>query len=307
MLSVLLAQQLAVLFLIMGCGFVLVKTGLVQSRESRTRPVITLYLIMPCVSLNAFQIDYSDQIRDGLILAFLAGAAIHAVLFALVGLLGRVFRLEAVEKASLIYSNAGNLIIPLVTSVLGPQQVIYASGFLCVQTVFLWTHGQSLMRGTASISWKKLLCNINLLASLAGILLFVTGIHLPLVLEDTLSTLASTIGPVSMLVVGMLLADVSWSQVLARKRIYGIVFLKMIVIPGTVLLLLRAAAPFVPVAGASDILFISLMAVITPSATTITQMAQIYDRGASYASSINVLTTLVCIATMPLMAFFYML
>ena len=78
-------------------------------------------------------------------------------------------------------------------------------------------------------------------------------------------------------------------------------------IPGTVLLLLRAAAPFVPVAGASDILFISLMAVITPSATTITQMAQIYDRGASYASSINVLTTLVCIATMPLMAFFYML
>ena len=49
------------------------------------------------------------------------------------------------------------------------------------------------------------------------------------------------------------------------------------------------------------------LAVITPSATTITQMAQLYDNHAPYASAINVLTTLVCILTMPLMVALYTL
>ena len=54
------------------------------------------------------------------------------------------------------------------------------------------------------------------------------------------------------------------------------------------------------------ILLISLMAVITPSATTIVQLAQLYDREPVYASTINVMTTLVSIVTMPLMVMFYL-
>lgn len=38
-----------------------------------------------------------------------------------------------------------------------------------------------------------------------------------------------------------------------------------------------------------------------PTATTITQMAQLYDNEPGYASSLNVLTTLGSIVTMPLM------
>ena len=80
MISILLARQLAVLFLIMGCGFLLVKLHLVRSEESRTLSVITLYLIMPCVIINAFQIDYSREIRDGFLLALLAAVLIHVIL-----------------------------------------------------------------------------------------------------------------------------------------------------------------------------------------------------------------------------------
>ena len=48
-------------------------------------------------------------------------------------LLGHALHLDAVEKASMIYSNAGNLIIPIVTAVLGKEWVIYSSAFLSVQ------------------------------------------------------------------------------------------------------------------------------------------------------------------------------
>ena len=54
------------------------------------------------------------------------------------------------------------------------------------------------------------------------------------------------------------------------------------------------------------ILLISLMAVITPSATTVVQLAQLYDQDPVYASTINVMTTLVSIITMPLMVMLYL-
>lgn len=68
------------------------------------------------------------------------------------GILRKLLKMDEVETASLIYSNAGNLILPLVTSILGEEWVIYASGFLCVQTIIVWTHGQSLMQGQRQVT-----------------------------------------------------------------------------------------------------------------------------------------------------------
>ncbi len=54
------------------------------------------------------------------------------------------------------------------------------------------------------------------------------------------------------------------------------------------------------------ILLISFLATITPSATTVTQMAVLYDNNGTYASAINALTTVVCIVTMPVMILLYL-
>ena len=77
MVTLLLTEQLTVLFLMMGCGFVLVKTKIVKSRDSKTLSLISVYLIMPCVIINAFQIDYSKEIQDGFLLALFAAVILH--------------------------------------------------------------------------------------------------------------------------------------------------------------------------------------------------------------------------------------
>ncbi len=307
MIAWLLLQQILVLFLMMGAGFLLVRLGLLEASASRPLSVITLYLVVPCVIINAFQIDYTDEIRDGFLAAVLAAVLIHVVLFVLCAVFGRILNLNAVEKASLIYSNAGNLIIPLVVAVLGREWVIYASAFLCVQLLILWTHGLSLMQGRLEINWRKLLTNINLIAIVVGLALFLARIQLPAVLTDTLSGIGGMIGPISMIMMGMLLAEVKWREVFSGTRIYVISLLKMIVFPGVVLIGLRLLAKLLPVADSQTIFLISLLAVITPSATTITQMALLYDRDAAYASAINVMTTVVCIVTMPLLVMLYMM
>ena len=53
--------------------------------------------------------------------------------------------------------------------------------FLSVQMILMWTHGQSLMEAKAGVNWKKILCNINLIAIILGIVLFFTQIRLPVI------------------------------------------------------------------------------------------------------------------------------
>ena len=164
MITLQLLQQIIVFFLMMSCGFTVVKCGLIDAKSSRTLSVICIYIIMPCVMINAFQIEYSRSIRNGFLLAVAAAILIHIFLLVFVQIIGKPLKLSVVEKESIIYSNSGNLVIPLVTVVLGEKWVIYASAFLSVQMILMWTHGQSLMEAKAGINWKKILCNINLIA-----------------------------------------------------------------------------------------------------------------------------------------------
>ncbi len=305
MIALALTKQILVFFLIMGCGFGIVKVGLLKSEDSKILSVLTVYLISPCVMIKAFQIDYTEEIKDGFLLAVIAALIIHGILFLLSFLLNHFIRFRPVEKASIIYSNAGNLIIPLISAVLGDEWVIYASAFICVQNLCVWTHGQSLMRGVRHVHIRRMLLNVNLISIFIGMFLFFFRIELPEIMMTTVSNIASVIGPISMIMLGMILASVKWKEVFTGWRIYLIVFLKMLLFPGVVLLFLKYSGLQSYHPDGQTILLISLLAVITPSATTITQMAVLYDQEKTYASAINTLTTIICIATMPLMITLY--
>lgn len=84
MISLLLLRQIAELFIIIILmGFLLVKTGLLKAEDSKSLSVVTLYIIMPCVIINSFQVEYTNNIKHGLILAFIAAIFIHVVLILL--------------------------------------------------------------------------------------------------------------------------------------------------------------------------------------------------------------------------------
>ena len=63
--SILLMQQIAQLFIVLLMGYVVVKVGLLKASDSKVLSVVFVYLVMPCVVLNAFQIDDTPQIRAG--------------------------------------------------------------------------------------------------------------------------------------------------------------------------------------------------------------------------------------------------
>ena len=304
-LSILLFRQIASLFLMVAAGFLVVKIKILSAKDSRVLSLLCIYIIVPCVIVNSFQLELTDSLRNNFLLAAGTALLLHIAVL-LFGFVLKALRLDAVGRGSVMYSNSGNLVIPLVSAVLGEEWVIYSSAFMCVQLVFMWTHGNALISGQTKPQWKKIATNANLIAIALGLLLMLLHIRLPSVLTAAMSSLGGMLGPVSMLLVGMLLAEADLKAIFTSRETWLIAALKMLVMPILALAVIKLSG----LAGLSPdgrtVLYISFLAVAAPTATMITQLAQLYRNRPDFASAVNVMTTLCCILTMPLMTALYM-
>ena len=129
--GLLLAQQILQLFLILLMGYAVVRCGLLKAADSRVLSVVMVYLALPCVVLKAFQIDDSPALRTGLLYAFAIAVLLHLLFLALTAVLKRPLHLDVIEGATLIYSNAAALVIPLVRALLRNTWYIPAPSSLC--------------------------------------------------------------------------------------------------------------------------------------------------------------------------------
>ena len=303
--SILLMEQIIQLFLMIFMGFLIVKAKLLNSEDSKILSIIVLYLIIPCVIINAFQVDYTPQTVKGLLIALVGSVMTQVILLIVVSILGRVFHLNEVEVASIYYSNSGNLIVPIVTFILGKEWVLYGCVFMSVQLVFIWTHCKKIISRESVYDWRKIVLNINMISIAIGIVLFLTRIHLPAIINNTLSAIGSMIGPASMIVTGMLFAGMDFKQIFANKRVYFVSFFRLIIVPVIALFLIKCSQLSKFSSNGNKLMMIVFLAIITPSASTVTQMCQVYGNDSQYASAINVVTTLLAIVTMPLMVMLF--
>ena len=303
--SILLLEQIIQLFIMIFMGFVIVKANLLKSEDSKVISVIVLYLIIPCVIINAFQVDYTKNTVQGLLIALAASVLTQVALLIIISVAGRFLHLNEVEVASIYYSNSGNLIVPIVTFILGKEWVLYGCVFMSVQLIFIWTHCKKIISRESSYDWRKIVFNINMISIAIGIILFFTKIQLPSDINNTLSSVGSMIGPASMIVTGMLFAGMDLKQIFTNKKVYFVSFLRLIVVPVIALILIKCSNLASFSSNGSKIMLIVFLAIITPSASTVTQMCQVYGNDSQYASAINVVTTLFAIITMPFMVMLF--
>ena len=272
--SILLAEQIVELFLMILKGYVIVKLGLVTDDDSKILSKIVLYIVIPCVMINAFQIDYTPDKIQGMLLALVASVVLQVLLLIAVWMMGK-------------------------------EWVVFGCVFMAVQLIFMWTHGKYIISSGDRIDWRKIVLNINMIAIFIGAVLFLLKIHLPEIVDGTLHAVGSTIGPVSMIVTGMLIAGMNLRDIFTNRRVYVVTFLRLLLVPVLALIILKISGLVTWHPQGEKILLVTFLAVITPSASTITQMCQVYGGNSKYSSAINVMTTLLAIVTMPVMVLLY--
>ena len=303
--SLLLMEEIIKLFVIMFMGYAVVKAGLMKSSESKSVSVILVYLVIPCVIIKAFQVDYTPDVQKGLFLAIAAAVAVHILFLLITVPLKKIFQMDVIEQATSIYSNAGILVIPLVQELLGQDYVIYSSAYIAVQLILLWTQGKNMLCEEEKLEWKKVFLNVNIISIIAGIVLFLFRIKLPAGVQDVLGMMNNMIGPLGMLLAGMAIAEVPLKSIFTKRRNYLSVAFRLLLYPVLGLFLMKVIQIIVNLENSSQILLTVYLACVTPACASVTSMAQLYDKDAAYASSLYVLTTLLSIVTMPMMVYLY--
>ena len=304
-LSFMLLTQILVMAIYILIGYVGVRFHILKTTDSSRFAALVLYIITPALVFDAFQISFSMDKVFGFLLAVFASLLMHILFFLFVFLVKKIIPMNSIERASLIYPNCGNLIVPLIATVLGDEYVIYCCAFMSVQLVLLWTHGAYIIGGKKAVNLRKVVTNPNLIAMAAGLLFFFTGMKLPEIPATAIERTGACIAPVSMIVIGILIASADLRSVFSRSRSWLVCLLRLIIMPLlTILLLWLTRVPFLMDKGA-EILFVSFLAACAPVAVNVTQIADLYGEDSILAGSINIMSVILCIATMPLMTVIY--
>ena len=302
-LSLLLLENLLSMLLIAIIGYVVARRGLMSDKESAAFSRLVVNIFMPCMIFKAMQIELTDERIRGFLILFVFAMVVHLVWIILAKCFGKTIKITGVEQATLIYSNAGNLIIPLVSALFGAEYVFYSCVFAIVQLVFMWTHGVSVIRQSNHIEWKKILLNPNILAVAFGVVVLILKLQLPAPVTSAISSLGSMVGPCAMLIIGMTIAKQDILSVLKMKRAYAVAFGRLVVFPAIILAGLYLSG-YLNKHPENLILFqIAFLAVSAPPAATVSQLAVMYEKDALEASVFNVMGVLFCVVTMPCMMY----
>ncbi len=305
--SWLLVQQIASMVLMGLAGYGVGKLKLITGEQSRVLSCMCIYLAVPCSLMTSFNTAMEADKLTGLLLA-LGSAAPPA--------LPGAQWLDEPERARTCPGGAGVRDLQQCRQPDPAHGNGHSGAVVCDlhqrlypgaehPDVDPWPEADG---GAQQFDWKKIVTTPAIAAILAGLALFITGLRLPGPLVTAMEGLGSCMAPLSMLVIGILFSELDLKRVLCQGRIYWVAGLRLLVYPLLSMAVLLALRVLWPHSDGDNVLLVSLLCAIGPAASAITQMAQLYHNpNSGYVSSINVLTTLLCAVTMPVMVLLFQL
>lgn len=293
--------QVSVLFLLMGLGFSLSKFGVVDSKGSGQMTFILCYIVSPAIIIYAFQIKFEQDKFFNLLIS--AGAAVFIHIFNITA--GTVIfnkktvkskYKRAVARYACTYSNSGFMGFPLLQAIAPNIGLFYGSAYSAVFNLFSWTHGILLYSGKKSVkSVAKVVLNPNVIAVIAGSLLFYFSVKLPSPIYLSVKYLSQLNTPLSMIVIGTTLTEVPFKGILRDKLALAICLARNILLPLPVLFILHAAGLH------GTLLLCCIIQASCPAAGNTVLYAKLTGNDIAFPGKVMALSTVFSLLSLPFM------
>lgn len=305
--SGIIAGQMLVLALMMAVGYMAFRVKLVSEEGGWALSSLIINIFNPCLVISGVlnkEVLYGpDMVMENIILVIL----FFLVLIILSKVFTKLMRLEKGEvntyRLMMIFPNLGFMGIPLVRSLYGEEAVIFVAFYIMGYNLLLYSYGIILAtsgsRGAGfSIPWKKL-CNTGLMTCLAAVVIFAFHIQVPAVLADFVNAMGDATVPLSMLMVGITVAQSDLKSIFTDRNQILFVIISMIVIP----LLCTVPLRLLPIDPMSYGIFILLLAM--PVGSVVTMVEKEYgSTGGRISAGAIAFTSVVSVITIPIITFF---
>jgi len=292
--GLILLTQIAIMFLLIGIGFLLFKARFVTQQGSKELGNILLYVIMPSIILKSLMaegtIERLEEFKIACLISFLVlllSMIIARIIF------GKKNKIEHFGSA---FSNAGFIGIPLAQATLGNEAVLYVTPFVVMLNLLQWTYGVAVMTDDLKvIGVKQLVKNPVVLSMVAGVVVMLARIPVPHILLKTISYASEMNAPLAMIVIGAYLAQVNFKEIFKKKTVRTSSIVRLVVIPFmTILLLYLVPAQY------SEMKIAILIVASAPIGSNVAVFAQ--KNGLDYAESVKevYVSTVLSIITLPI-------
>ena len=296
------------LFLLMICGYICRKIGVLDAVASKNLSKLIITVGQPMMIIGALNdAAYTPENLKIALYTTLISFALHTVMGLAAFLICR--RMKNLNQAKLIefgliFTNCGFLGFPILDSIYGGGMGSFMGAFYVIAFhIFLWTWGIAILargRDDIKLTPKKALLNYGTVPCAIGILLYLIKpvLQMPQSVGKFFSYLGGLCTPISVLITGGLLATISLASMFKNKKLYLMSFLKLLVFPVCACILAKLC-------GLSDT-YIMLCTVVAglPCASTVVMLAELHDIEPGYASQTVGMTSLLTTATLPCVVLF---
>ena len=222
----------APLFLMVFLGWALVKIGLFSHNVTKALSQFVFKLLMP-VMLFHLMSDSSERpsVDWKVLIAFFGSCVVVYIIGSFLG--GKLFHQDSTGRVITgmggIFGNNVQLGVPIVQTSLGTAAMPTISLLIIFNVLLLWTSATACVefgRTGGRIDWRKFLIALKnifknpiVLGILTGTAWSFTGVPLPDVVDKSAALVASATTPCALIVVGMGLAEHSFTAALPKASV----------------------------------------------------------------------------------------
>ena len=296
-LALITAKQVFELFILILCGVVIGKIKMVNEEGKGMLSNLLIYFVVPFMIINSYMSGYNAEILKNM-----GRMLFYSILTICIGMalsIGITFLMKkevrGIIRFATTFSNAAYMGFPLIQAMYGSEGVLYASVYVTVFNILLWTVG--IVYVSESMSFKELLKKIvTIISVVVGLVIFLARIPVADVLKDTFNVVGGMNTPLSMIITGITISQFPLLSILKDKRVYFTVILRMFIIPVicTMVMYLIHARGMVAV--------ITIILEACPCAAITTLFAIKFGHDQKLAVGAVTLSTLISIITLPCLA-----
>ncbi len=295
--------QIAVLFIIMFLGYYLRRRHIIGEDGVKNFSALIFYVTMPALIISSMSKTSLENASD--LGQIVVASLISYTLFILVSLLiPRLLRVEdgskGLYKFMTIFANTGFIGFPMLVAIIDESAVFLGAVLSIPFNILLFTIGIYFISSDKDQGHKMKLSmrqfmNPGLIATIAGVVVILTGFELPVLVIRTASTLGAVTTPVAMVVVGASLYGVNTKDMLKNRKVLILSGIRMLAFPLIVGLILRLIG--------LDAIIIAVAMVIAgmPIGTTTVIITRQYDGNVLEASEAVFMSTCLLLLTAPVL------
>ena len=296
------------MFLILVIGFLARKLGFTDGTSSKFLSNFVICVAQPFLIVNSVvSIEYSTENLKTAGFIVLIAVGTHIV----TGIIARTatFKMKNVDERrlteySMLFANCGFLGFPILTSMFGDIGVFWGSFYIVVFNMTSWTYGMFILskaRPQIKMSFVRMFLNYGSTPCIIGIVLFLLRVKLPAPLLSAMSYMGSICTPITMIIVGGLLATIPFNKMFTNLKVYYQCLIRLFVCPITVTLLCRLIGM-----ESQMILFATAMAAL-PTAANTAMFSERFEIKSDFAAHGVGLTTLLSAVSIPVVVYVAML